>query len=345
MSKLKVVQPGMFTDHELGGDFIFNKGLLLNNCEVEKFDYQVAASQSGLDAMKEHLIKLCKGKDLLFIGKGQAFDRKMLQSVRAGGTKILLWYGDIRPAPEKWLINMLPEVDCFFMSSGGEVLERYFQEGRPKRAAFYLNPSDPDILSKYKNEEIEKTVNIVFTARFNRIASQKRGKVIKYLKSRNDVSFYGSAERSLLFNIMVRLQRRLFGIQPFLNEIRGIDYIKAIKSAKIGVGVNTIDNIPYYTSDRLTHYLMFGSFYITNFFYGIEKLFKENEELVWFKNIEELDEKIEYYLSHAEERMRIARAGQQKMLNDYNTKNMTAMMLEILFKGTSARFPWVQILQ
>lgn len=344
MSKLKVVQPGMFTDHELGGDFIFNKGLLLNDCEVEKFDYQVISADSGPEAMKLQLVELCKGKDLLFIGKGEPFDREMLHTVREGGTKILLWYGDVRHIPEQWLINLLPEVDCFFMSSGGEVLERYFQKGKPKRAAFYFNPSDPDIVDKYKNDQVDQTRDIVFTARFHRIAGKERWNVINYLNSRNDVSFFGSAEKSLFFNIMVRVKRRLFGIQPSINEVRGAEYIKVIKSSKIGVGVNIIDDIPFYTSDRLTHYLMFNSFFMTHYFRGIEELFKKNEELVWFKNTKELAEKLEYYLSHQSEREKIALAGQQKILNDFNTRNMTAMMLEILYTGKSERFPWIQIL-
>jgi len=205
MVKLKVLQPGMFTDHELGGDFIFNKGLLLNDCEVEKFDYQLAASNSGSEKMKSQLIELCKGKDLIFIGKGEPFDRQMLHTIREGGTKVLLWYGDVRHIPDEWLLNLLPEVDCFFMSSGGEVLERYFQKGKPMRAAFYFNPSDPDIVAKYANQKVEHSREIVFTARFHRIAGQERWNVIKYLKSRNDVSFFGSAERSLFFPVLIHV--------------------------------------------------------------------------------------------------------------------------------------------
>lgn len=339
---LKVVQPGMFTDHELGGDFIFNKGLLQNDCQVDKFDYQVVSQNFGHEEMEKQLIELCKGKDLIFIGKGRPFKPEMLEKIKHGGTKVLLWYGDIRE-PEKWLLDLMSLTDVFFISSGKEILEKYFKLGKPQKAAFYFNPSDPDLVNKY-NEIHSKSMNITFTGRFSKVTQKTRKEVIKYLKSRNDVDFFGGLDKSLLINILSKLKKRITGSYLDMNEVRGKEYIDVIKASKIGIGVNAFDNIPYYSSDRLTHYLMFGTFFMTSHFPYIEELFTENE-LVWYKSIEALHEKIEYYLKHDEERETIAFNGKKKMLELYNTKNMTAMMLEVLFKGESNKFSWVQILK
>lgn len=339
---LKVVQPGMFTDHELGGDFIFNKGLLLNNCEVEKFDYQIVSQKFGHEEMEKQLIELCKGKDLIFIGKGRPFKPEMLEKIKHGGTKVLLWYGDIRE-PEKWLLDLLELTDAFFMSSGKDILENYFKKGKPKIASFYFNPSDPDLVLKY-NYDLIKNKEITFTGRFSKVTQKTRKKVISYLKKRNDVIFYGGLDKSLFINILSKIKKRLVGSYLNMNEVRGKEYIDVIKSSKIGVGVNAFDNIPYYTSDRLTHYLMFGTFFITSHFPYIEELFTD-KEIAWYKTIEELDEKINYYLKNDEERESIAINGQKKILEYYNTKNMTEMMLEVTFSGTSNKFPWVQVLK
>jgi hypothetical protein len=339
---LKVVQPGMFTDHELGGDFIFNKGLLLNNCQVDKFDYQVIAQNFGHEEMEKQLIELCKGKDLIFIGKGRPFKPEMLEKIKHGGTKVLLWYGDIRE-PEKWLLDLMSLTDAFFISSGKEILEKYFKLGKPQKASFYFNPSDPDLVNKY-NDIISKSMNITFTGRFSKVTQKTRKEVITYLKSRSDVDFFGGLDKSVLINILSKVKKRITGSYLDMNEVRGKEYIDVIKKSKIGIGVNAFDNIPYYSSDRLTHYLMFGTFFLTSHFPYIEELFTD-KELVWYKSIQELDEKIKYYLNHDEDRETIAFNGQKKMLELYNTKNMTEMMLEILFKGESKKFDWIQVLK
>lgn len=341
---LKVVQPGMFTDHELGGDFIFNKGLLLNNCQVEKFDYQIVSQKFGHEEMEKQLIELCKGKDLIFIGKGRPFKPEMLEKIRHGGTKVLLWYGDIFREPEKWLEDLLPFVDTLFLSSGKEILENYFSIGKPKQAAFYFNPSDPDIVKKYDSENIYRNRNITFTGRFSRIMEGNRFKTIKYLKNRKDVHFFGGINKSLTFNVISRIKHIITGSYLDMNEVRGKAYIDVIKSSKIGIGINIRDKIPYYCSDRVTHYLMFKTFFINSYFPYIKELFTD-KEIAWYKTIEELDEKINYYLKNDEERESIAINGQKKILEYYNTKNMTEMMLEVTFSGTSNKFPWVQVLK
>jgi spore maturation protein CgeB len=127
-----------------------------------------------------------------------------------------------------------------------------------------------------------------------------------------------------------------------MNEVRGLEYVKIIKETKIGIGVNLKENIPYYTSDRLTHYMMFGTFFMTYYFPNILDLFSK-DELIYYENIQDLDEKIKFYLKNDTERERIARNGQKKILEKYNTKNIVKMMLEILENGNSNMFSWVQV--
>lgn len=345
MKKYNILQLGIFKDHNLGGDYIFNKGLIENNCTVEKFDYREYSKKYGIDSMYSEVLKSSKEKDIIFISKGEILKPELLKEIKKNGTRIILWHGDIHSNiynnVEKWLENLLPYIDCFFLSQGGNILKNYFDIGKPKIASFYFNPSNPLLLNEY-NFKLEKIRNITFTARFSKLADSKRSKVINYLKTRDDVSFFGDSHKSLLFNILSRINHRLTGKYFDMNEVRGLDYVKVIKESKIGIGVNLKENIPYYTSDRLTHYMMFGTFFMTYYFPNIRDLFSENE-LVYYENIEDLNDKINFYLKNEYEREKIARNGQKKILEEYNTKNIVKMMLEIFENGYSDIFPWVQI--
>ena len=41
---------------------------------------------------------------------------------------------------------------------------------------------------------------------------------------------------------------------------------------------------------------------------------------------------------------KIGAKGQEKILTEYNAKNMVKMMIEILLNGDSSMFPWIEIL-
>jgi spore maturation protein CgeB len=338
---MKILHAGIFQDHVLGGDIIFEKGFLQNGCAVERFDFRTIAKQKGVDQMYSALLDSLDGKDILFVGKGEVFNQKVFSEVKKRGVKIALWYGDIRPKPEEWLISLLKHVDFFFMSSGGEKLREYYLAGSPKIAAYYFNPSDPDLATRFQNMQ-RCTANVVMTGTPYGFANRERVETVKYLRKRDDVCFYGGIEKIIYQNrnVFIDILKRF--IRPS-RWVRGDEYIRAIKSACIGIGVSAFQDISKYSSDRLAHYLTFGTFYLTWEFPEIEKLFEIGKEIVCFNNITSLDEKIRYYLSNPDKREEIAIAGQKRILDNYNAKNITAMFLDIIQNGRSDRFEWVEV--
>lgn len=59
------------------------------------------------------------------------------------------------------------------------------------------------------------------------------------------------------------------------------------------------------------------TFFLTEYAEGIEEYYDIDKEIVCFKNIKELIEKIKYYLNHKEEREQIALAGYKRTLKDH----------------------------
>lgn len=72
-----------------------------------------------------------------------------------------------------------------------------------------------------------------------------------------------------------------------------------------------------------------AGFCLSEFSIGLEKCFKDGEEIVFFKNKEELVDKIDYYLSHPDEAKKIAKAGQKKVIKNYSSE-ITAKNFEQL---------------
>ena len=78
-------------------------------------------------------------------------------------------------------------------------------------------------------------------------------------------------------------------------------------------------NYPYYLSDRLFESTGRGGFTIFPHIKGIEDYFEIDKEIVTyeFENFAELRRKIDYYLTHDEEREAIRRAGHERTKRDH----------------------------
>ncbi len=340
---MNVLHAGIFEDHVLGGDIVLAKGFEQNACRLRRFEYRSHVRDAGESAMQQRLLDtLDPGTDLLLIGKGEKFRPGTLAEARRRGVHVALWYGDMRPQPESWLLELLPHVDTFFLSSTGETLREYHRLGRPGRSAYFLNPSDPDLPPRYADTP-RGTRPIVFTGSAYGFAGAERAAVVDYLAKRPDATLFGSAGRQKN-SLRDRVRRRLGLGARVLPRVRGDEYIAAIRSARIGVGVSAFQNVSGYTSDRMTHYLTFGTFYLVWRFPGLERILEPGAEVAAFESIDELDRQVTRFLADDAEREVIAAAGQRRMLTEYNTANVTGMMLDVLRGGRSERFAWVDVI-
>lgn len=335
---MKVLHVGIFNDHCLGGDIIFSQGFRANGIDCRQFDYRTIAARVGIGGMNRELKNQVKGCDLVFIGKGELVSPDTLKCIGKNGAAVSIWYGDIRPEPEDWLVENMKHCDVFFMSSAGQTLQHYFQKGHPGKAAFYLNPCNPEILDDYSYLQ-PATEPPIFTGTAHDVAQVERRKVYEYICRRKDVQIFGSPAKVF----KNRFAQRLYTLVCPTRYIRGDQYIEHIIRSKMGIGVSAVQNVKYYSSDRLSHYLALGTFYLCYRFPGCEDLFEDERHLVYFDDVDDLHHKIEHYLRNPERANSIGVEGQNKMVKDYNAKRMIKMMLEVIEHGTSEIFPWVEV--
>lgn len=119
-----------------------------------------------------------------------------------------------------------------------------------------------------------------------------------------------------------------FGIKKDIFVI-GDDMVRAINSYKIHINCNISDDINYRTFETTGC----GTFLITNYTPGLEKLFEIGKEIVVYDNIQDLNNKVKYYLDNEKEREEIAMAGYIRSKRDHTYFERAKMLVEIIKKN------------
>lgn len=73
-----------------------------------------------------------------------------------------------------------------------------------------------------------------------------------------------------------------------------------------------------------------GGFCISGYADDFESYYKENEEMVFYRSTDDLIEKIRYYLTHPEERERIAKAGYNRTVSEHTAEKRFTEMFKIM---------------
>ena len=134
-----------------------------------------------------------------------------------------------------------------------------------------------------------------------KIAEIERRRALIELSKHYKVNVYSNSDVSDL------LQIQYCGSVDYWSEMP-----KVFRMSKINLNF-TIPNIKSGIPLRIWDVLGCGGFLLTNYQAEIPYYFKEGEDLVCFDGLEDLCEKVGYYLEHKEERKRIAWNGYRKV--------------------------------
>jgi spore maturation protein CgeB len=73
-----------------------------------------------------------------------------------------------------------------------------------------------------------------------------------------------------------------------------------------------------------------GTFYLTQHIEGLSECFKPGTHLDTFRTVEEMKDKIEYYLTNPEKREEIARTGKEHVLKYFDAKPLVENLLKVI---------------
>ena len=314
-------------NERLDGRLFFNTGRRINNGfirlghsvlgfsdrDIQKY-YRSIGDIKGARTLNDKLKKTCYNykPDLIVMGHADLISAEQIMELKDDypNVKISQWFLDPlnRKGPDfgrnkERILDKINVVDTSFLTTSPSVLDFL-----PKnREVHYIpNPCDKsfEILDNYK-----KSCNVdVFFALSHGV---HRG-VLKSGKTDDRINFVNN-----LMNITPDVKFDIYG----LNNIQPIwadHYFKTISNAKMGLNLSRGEAIKYYSSDRITQIIGNGLVCLIDEKTQYKNFFND-KEMVFYKNTNDLSEKIIKIANDDKLRKTIAKNGKDKYMKYFNS--------------------------
>lgn len=258
---------------------------------------------------------------VIFFGFIKGFDIDIAKTMRQVAPEAVFISRAEDPSPEKYPhhTEIAKQTDILTTTSEGRFMQTYL-DGGVKKCLFIPNMCDPDIHYNYDIDDKYKA-DLIFTGKPEHKSTggnDQRYEIVEKLCKMQNAKVYGA-----------------WGVP----NVEGIDYFRAISSAKIGLSINAFNDVKLYHSDRLINYLACGTFVLAKRVPDSELLFKDGIHLKYFDETEEFFELAKWYLEHDNERKKIADAGMNWAHEQFNCVKIAGYILDVIENG-AYNAPW-----
>lgn len=154
------------------------------------------------------------------------------------------------------------------------------------------------------------------------ISRLERKKVLETIGNRRKIDLYTGSDISELAaaGIVKMGYADYFKDMPFIFNTSKINLNITSKSIATGIPLRVFDIMGC------------GGFVLSNYQPDLAELFENGKEVVLYESIADMEEKIEYYLIHEEERKEIARRGCKKVQEKYRFEMRVGEILKSVFE-------------
>ena len=224
------------------------------------------------------------------------------------------------------ILDKADAVDATFLTTSPDVLPFL----NSKNSYFIPNPSDKsfETLNNYN-----KPCNVdVFFALSHGV---HRG-VLKTGKIDDRITFLKDLQ-----NKTPNVKFDIYGINK-VQPIWADHYFKTIANAKMGLNLSRGDAIKYYSSDRITQIIGNGLVCLIDEKTQYQNFFN-NDEMVFYKSVNDLSEKIIQISSDEKLRKKIARKGKLKYMKYFNSDVISKFIInKTLDLKDNSKYLWVK---
>ena len=347
---LRIIHITNFNER-LDGRLFFNTGRRINNGfirlghsvlgfsdrDITKY-YKSYKDFTGSKTLNDKLKKTVYNykPDLLVMGHSDLINAQQLGELKDDypDIKIAQWFLDplIKKGPDyeknkKRILDKIDYLDANFLTTSPDKLD--FLKNQKCDSYFIPNPTDPsfETLNNFNNNNCSTDV-------FYAISHGVHRGVLK--EGKND-------ERNFFVNKLINLTPNIkFDIYG-LNNIQPIwadHYFKAISNSKMGLNLSRGQTIKYYSSDRIAQIIGNGLVTLIDEKTMYNNFFTKNE-MVFYKNISDLSEKILKISKDEKLRKKIALAGKLKYTKFFNSNNVAQFIINKSFNLKSKnKFLW-----
>ena len=270
--------------------------------------------------------------DCLVLGHADAVSKETLDLIKNKNKnlKICQWFLDplSKTGPDykknnERILDKLDFIDSTFLTSCPSILSKKIDN-----SYFMPNPSDQsfEILKNYE----QNCINDVFFAMSHGV-------------HRGDLKKGKSDNREVFINKLLRDNQNIkFDIYGMNNvqPVWGDNFIQAISNSSMGINLSRGQPVKYYSSDRIAQLLGNG---LLTFVDQKTQLgdFLTNDQIIFYKNLDDLSYKLNKYKKDKKEAKRIAKNGKAVYLKNFNSTIIADFILSKLFDYKSInKFIW-----
>ena len=213
--------------------------------------------------------------------------------------------------------------DSNFITTAVDVLDFVNED----KTFFIPNPIDPAI-DVYKNFLNDKSLDMFIAISHG----QHRG-ILKRDFIDDRVKFINKLTKKITYNI--------FGYKN--NPVWGQNFFNELSKCSMAVNLSRGEPIKYYSSDRISSLLGNGLLTFIHEKYEYSDFFKKNE-IVTYKNINDLNKKIIFYKKNKKLLKQIAKNGYRKAHKIFNNKSISKYMInQITRSNSNYKAPWINV--
>ena len=325
-------------NERLDGRLFFNTGRRINNGfirqghsvlgfsdrDIQKY-YKSFSDIKGAKTLNDKLKKTCYNykPDLIVLGHADLITADQIAEIREDypNTRFGQWFLDPlnKNGPDyernkSRILDKIKVVDATFLTTSPDVLNFL----NNKNSFFIPNPSDKafETLNNFNN-----SCNVdVFFALSHGV---HRG-VLKSGKTDDRITFLKN-----LVNITSDVKFDIYGIDK-VQPIWADHYFKTIMNAKMGLNLSRGEAIKYYSSDRITQIIGNGLVCLIDEKTQYSNFFN-NDEMIFYKNLNDLSEKIIKISRDEKLRKKIGKKGKEKYTKYFNSDLVSRYILEKTF--------------
>lgn len=285
--------------------------------QVIVFDDLKIEEMTDRTRMNEILINRCKKEkpDVLFMLKSEGIYPTSLKQIKC---KKLYWHPDVRKQVQQWVVEKANLCDAFFTMSKGSIPE-YKEKGSP---VHYLPEAcDPNYHYHIPKEELSDIydcpVKFIGTVRNERIQMLQR-----------------LSWEKIPYRIWGLFNHNLLEYPPIVaNHTRQYLWREA-HSCAASHGVNiTWDWCPEVElsySARIYRVMGSKGMYLCKYVEGMEKVFKRGIHCDWFNTLEEMTDKLKFYLESPSKMKKIGEAAQLEVYKNHTFNIRVSEMIKVM---------------
>ncbi len=323
-------------NERLDGRLFFNTGRRINNGfirlghsvlgfsdrDIQKY-YKSIQDFKGAKILNDKLKKTCYNykPDVIMLGHADLISSQQIQELKDDYPNVRFGQWFLDPLNKKGpdyernkerILDKIHDVDATFTTTSPKVLS--FMPNKDKNF-FIPNPSDPsfETLNNYS-----KPCNVdVFFALSHGV---HRG-VLKSGKIDDRINFIEKLKK-----ITSDVKFDIYGVDK-VQPIWADHYFKTIANAKMGLNLSRGEAIKYYSSDRITQIIGNGLVCLIDQKTEYGDFFSD-KEMVFYKNLSDLSEKISKLSKDEKLRKSIGKKGKEKYMKYFNSKLVAQFIID-----------------